>query len=108
MYSHIFQIQMHQLQQLKNERMTKIDGKGAVETAARWYEMYRRPDVFRPLQILIMLFIFQQLSGAYVIVFYAVNIFIKIGGNFGQGINEYGALVMMGTIRFVMSIVTAM
>lgn len=97
---------MYELKQLKMERMTKIDGKGSAETS--WYELYRRPDVYRPLQILLLLFVFQQLSGAYVIIFYAVNIFIKIGANFGQGINEYGALVMMGTIRFVMSIVTAM
>lgn len=42
------------------------------------------------------------------IVFYAVNVFLKIGGHFGEGINEYGALLLLGTIRFVMSIVAAL
>lgn len=54
------------------------------------------------------MFVFQQLSGAYVIIFYAVNLFLQIGGQFGDGINEYGALLLLGTIRFVMSIVAAL
>lgn len=49
---------------------------------------------------------FQQLSGAYVIIFYAVNLFLKIGGDF-EGINEYGALLLLGILRFLMTIVAA-
>lgn len=73
-----------------------------------WYEIYRQPHVYKPLGILLVMFAFQQLSGAYVIIFYAVNLFLKIGGQFGDGINEYGAMLLLGTIRFVMSIVAAL
>lgn len=73
-----------------------------------WFTIYRQPNVYKPLTILLLLFFFQQLSGAYVIIFYAVNLFLKIGGHFGEGINEYGALLMLGSIRFIMSIVAAM
>ncbi|KAJ6645782.1 Facilitated trehalose transporter Tret1 [Pseudolycoriella hygida] len=69
-----------------------------------WYEIYLHPRVYKPLIILLLIFVFQQISGAYVIIFYAVNIFLKIGGNFGEGINEYGALMLLGSIRFIMSI----
>lgn len=74
----------------------------------RWYQIYLQPQVYKPVTILLVLFVFQQLSGGYVIVFYAVNVFLKIGGHFGEGINEYGALLLLGTIRFVMSIVAAL
>lgn len=82
----------------------------AVEPVAEqhWSHIYRQPHVYKPLGILLMMFVFQQLSGAYVIIFYAINLFLKIGGHFGEGINEYGALLLLGTIRFVMSIVAAL
>lgn len=56
-----------------------------------------------------MLFLFQQLTSGYVIVFYAVDIFKKIGGNFKHIglIDEFVALILLGGIRFVMSIVLA-
>lgn len=63
----------------------------------------RQKHVYKPFIILLILFIFQQLSGAYVIIFYAVNLFLKIGGQFGDQINEYGALMLLGVIRFVVS-----
>ena len=74
-------------------------------TQEKWY---RQPRVYKPLSVLLMIFIFQQISGSYAIIFYAVNIFLKIGGNFGEGFNEYGALVLLGTIRFAMSVFAAM
>uniref|UniRef100_A0A1B0GM81 Major facilitator superfamily (MFS) profile domain-containing protein n=1 Tax=Phlebotomus papatasi TaxID=29031 RepID=A0A1B0GM81_PHLPP len=63
----------------------------------------RQKHVYKPFIILLILFVFQQLSGAYVIIFYAVNLFLKIGGQFGDQINEYGALMLLGVIRFVVS-----
>lgn len=70
--------------------------------------MYKEPIIYKPTAILITLFVFQQLSGAYVIIFYAVNLFREVGGHFKDGINEYVALVLLGLIRFVMSIISAL
>ncbi|XP_063242427.1 facilitated trehalose transporter Tret1-like isoform X2 [Bacillus rossius redtenbacheri] len=61
----------------------------------------------KPLAILSAIFLFQQLSGSYVVIFYAVDVFMDLGGSFGAGIDKYGAVVMFGTIRFIISIVSA-
>lgn len=60
--------------------------------------------------ILLLLFVFQQLSSAYVIIFYAVDIFRTIGGSFRHIglIDEFVALILLGSIRFVMAIVLAL
>lgn len=71
------------------------------------FSIYKKPIVYKPLLILLVLFLFQQLSGAYVIIFYALELILKIGGNFGDVINEYGTLVLLGLIRFVMSIIAS-
>ncbi|XP_076256280.1 solute carrier family 2, facilitated glucose transporter member 8-like isoform X2 [Rhynchophorus ferrugineus] len=71
--------------------------------------LYHAPSVWKPLVILFTIFIFQQLSAAYVVVFYAVDIFCRIGGSFNHIglIDEFVALILLGTIRFVMAIVLA-
>jgi facilitated trehalose transporter len=71
------------------------------------WAIYKEPRVYKPVTILMFLFSFQQLSGAYVIIFYAVDVFMKIGGEFGDSIDAYGALVLLGTIRFIMSIIVS-
>lgn len=68
--------------------------------------IYREPTVYKPLIILFLIFFYQQLSGAYVIIFYAVDLFRRIGGHFQKGLNEFVALVLLGTIRFLISVIT--
>ena len=68
---------------------------------------FLKPNVYKPLLILLILFAFQQISGAYYFIFYAVNIFMEIGGHCGTSLNEYGAFVLLGIIRFIMSIITS-
>lgn len=55
-----------------------------------------------------MLFVCQQISGAYVFIFYAIDFFQKIGGSFGNIINEYGAMLLLGILRFLIAILSAM
>lgn len=102
-----FQMYHQELEQLYQQPLIKQNASN-VDNESVWYEIYLQPRVYKPLIILLLVFMFQQLSGAYVIIFYAVNIFLEIGGNFGEGINEYGALMLLGSIRFIMSIVTSM
>lgn len=64
--------------------------------------------VYRPVFVLIGLFFFQQISGPYVIIFYAIDLFVKIGRNANShGINEYGAMLLLGILRFIMAILCA-
>lgn len=73
-----------------------------------WLKLLMKRKVYKPFFVLIILFFFQQISGPYVIIFYAIDIFVKIGGKFGDHINEYGAMLLLGIIRFVMSIFSAL
>ncbi|CAG9772782.1 unnamed protein product [Ceutorhynchus assimilis] len=69
--------------------------------------IYKDPIVWKPLIILIVLFLFQQLSGAYVIIFYAVDIFREISGKSADKLDGFGALIILGGIRFVVAIISA-
>lgn len=71
------------------------------------FSVYKEPTVYKPVIILCILFLLQQLSGAYVIIFYAVDVFKEIGGHFKGGIDEYTCLVLLGAIRFIMSVISA-
>lgn len=71
------------------------------------FSIYMSPTVYKPFIILLIIFLFQQLSGAYVIIFYAIDLFRKIGGQFESSFNEFSALVLLGVIRFVMAIASA-
>jgi SP family facilitated glucose transporter-like MFS transporter 8 len=66
------------------------------------------PSILKPLTILFFIFLFQQLSGGYVVIFYAIQVFQITGGNFEKDFDEYDTLVIMGLIRFVMSIIAAL
>lgn len=69
---------------------------------------FLQPIVYRPFFVLIGLFFFQQISGPYVIIFYAIDLFVKIGrSSDDHGINEYGAMLLLGILRFIMAILCA-
>jgi len=59
-----------------------------------------KPNVWKPFLILLIFFALQQLSGIYVILFYAVSV-LK---NIGIDVNEYMASVGMSVIRLFASI----
>ncbi|KAG5875775.1 hypothetical protein JTB14_014305 [Gonioctena quinquepunctata] len=66
-------------------------------------EMYFGPQNVKPFLILIGLFFLQEFSGIYTLLSYAVDFFEKSDLN----INEYVASIIVGAIRFSMSIVLA-
>ncbi|KAJ8680355.1 hypothetical protein QAD02_016142 [Eretmocerus hayati] len=72
------------------------------------YEQLQSPSAYKPTMILFVLLAFQQLTGVYVIIFYALSVFESIGNEFGHGLNKYDAMVILGIIRFVMSVLTAL
>ncbi|XP_012538454.1 facilitated trehalose transporter Tret1 isoform X2 [Monomorium pharaonis] len=80
--------------------------KSITESMKDYYYKFTSPIAYKPLLILFLLFLLQQLSGCYVIIFYAISVFREMGGTFGKNFNEHGALVMLGIIRFVISIIT--
>lgn len=63
--------------------------------------------MFKPLLILFVLFLLQQLSGGYVLIFYTINIFRNLGSDFAASVNENLASLLLGSIRLVMAIVAA-
>lgn len=66
-------------------------------------EVYLSAATVKPFLILVTLFFLQELSGIYTILFYAVNFFEETDLN----MNTYVSSIIVGIIRFVMSIVTA-
>ncbi|XP_066596395.1 facilitated trehalose transporter Tret1-2 homolog [Prorops nasuta] len=62
-----------------------------------------RPSVWKPFLILLLFFTLQQLSGIYVILFYAVSVLKDIG----LDINEYLGSVAIGIVRLFAAIVGA-
>lgn len=67
----------------------------------------KKPQVFKPLTILFFLFLLQQVSGGYVLIFYTLNIFRNLGADFLKTVDERLALVLVGSIRLVMAIIAA-
>ncbi|XP_046387460.1 facilitated trehalose transporter Tret1-like [Ischnura elegans] len=62
----------------------------------------------RPLLLLLLLLLLQQLSGTYVIVFYAVDVLRGLAGKAtGDEANEAIALILLGSIRLIASVVAA-
>lgn len=106
----LFESQHQKLIETKSRTTTTaetIDEKSPLLKMRTYFNIYKETIVYKPLILLLFLFLFQQLSGAYAIIFYAVDLFREIGGNFKEGMNEYVALVLLGMIRFVMAIISA-
>ncbi|KAF5303314.1 hypothetical protein FQA39_LY10053 [Lamprigera yunnana] len=80
---------------LKKEQDAKLLGKGGMTRL----QLFFRPTGYKPFLILTGVFFFQQFSGIYITLFYAVTFFKDVGST----INPYLASVFIGTVRFVMS-----
>lgn len=65
------------------------------------------PQVYKPLIILLFMFLFQQLSGCYILIFYTINIFRNLSLTFSERINENMALMLLGSLRLIMSVIAS-
>lgn len=65
--------------------------------------LFKKKRVLKPFFLLIIFFIFQELSGIYVILYYAVDFFKSVGTN----VNEFTASIIVGGVRVFMGVVGA-
>lgn len=96
----------HQLidnEKVKENRFQSEDTEGEKSLL----ELSKEPQVYKPLIILLFMFLFQQLSGCYILIFYTINIFRNLSLNFSEKINENMALMLLGTFRLIMSVIAS-
>ncbi|XP_015439249.1 PREDICTED: facilitated trehalose transporter Tret1-like isoform X1 [Dufourea novaeangliae] len=62
---------------------------------------FLKPTGWKPLTILFLFFLFQQFSGIYITLFYAVTWFQEVG----SGVDPYIASILVGVTRFLCSMV---
>lgn len=67
---------------------------------ARW-KQFLRPTVWKPLLILVAFFVFQEGSGLYIMLYYAVNFFQESGST----IDKYVLCIVVASVRLGMSVV---
>lgn len=67
----------------------------------------KEPQVYKPLIILLFMFLFQQLSGCYILIFYTINIFRNLSLEFSEKINENMALMLLGSLRLIMAVIAS-
>lgn len=102
----IFQLSSKHFDDLIATNVARITNTNDYEQT-NWVQNLRKPQVFKPLLILFFLFLLQQVSGGYVLIFYTLNIFRNLGAEFLNSVDERLALVLVGFIRLLMAIVAA-
>ncbi|CAO1423911.1 unnamed protein product [Diamesa hyperborea] len=98
----------HQLIDNDKLRQDKQQIKNGTTTTKRPISYFlSQPQVYKPLMLLFFLFLFQQLSGAYVLIFYTINIFRNLSDKFSENVNENLALILLGMLRLICSVIAA-
>ncbi|RZC37903.1 facilitated trehalose transporter Tret1-2 -like, partial [Asbolus verrucosus] len=92
------QMQFDHLLKEQEEKERTLERSGSLSTRIR--ELLK-PTGYKPLLILLGLFVFQQFSGIYITLFYSVTFFQEVGSE----IDPYFASILIGGVRFFMSIV---
>lgn len=107
---------MFQLYNLESKRIKEIYGKSKKADSSvknknkfkQWLTknlaLFQERGVYKPMIILLILFFFWAFSGAFVVLMYSANIFKAIGSNFGNGFDEYTATVIIGIVKFLMTL----
>ncbi|XP_030040074.1 facilitated trehalose transporter Tret1-2 homolog isoform X2 [Manduca sexta] len=65
--------------------------------------LFKRKNVLKPFALLIIFFVFQEMSGIYIILYYAVDFFKSVG----TSVNEFTASIIVGGVRVFMGAVGA-
>ncbi|CAH0664222.1 unnamed protein product [Spodoptera exigua] len=82
---------------------TKDRKVGEKMTFTQKLNLFTRRSVVKPFLLLIIFFIFQEMSGIYVILYYAVDFFKSVG----TSVNEFTASIIVGGVRVFMGAVGA-
>ncbi|KAF5284232.1 hypothetical protein FQR65_LT00232 [Abscondita terminalis] len=92
-----------QLAALQKEHILKLEARARISNNSLMdkVKMFFEPTAYKPLLILIGLFVFQQFSGTYITLFYAVTFFKEVGTD----INPFLASIFLGAVRFGMSMI---
>ncbi|CAH0549760.1 unnamed protein product [Brassicogethes aeneus] len=81
----------------------QLKNNDVLNTKVNLKDIYLGPQTVKPFFILITLFFLQELSGIYTILFYAVSFFDEAN----LEMDKYIALIIVGVIRFTVSILAA-
>ncbi|XP_063922359.1 facilitated trehalose transporter Tret1-like isoform X3 [Zophobas morio] len=82
----------------EHEDKEKLRMKGGMAERAK---EFLKPTGYKPLLILLGLFVFQQFSGIYITLFYSITFFQEVH----SGMDPYFVSILIGGVRFFMSIV---
>lgn len=83
------------------------DGDEGGEAKSLLAKVLTEPQVYKPLIILLFLFLLQQATGSYILIFYTINIFRNLSLNFSRNVNENMALMALGALRLVVSVIAS-
>ncbi|KAK9884194.1 hypothetical protein WA026_005148 [Henosepilachna vigintioctopunctata] len=102
--------QYQHLLSIKAKKMNVTTAKTTISEYIRSIiQIYTEKSVYKPTFILMLLFIAQQITGGYVIIFYATDIFRKLNRQHSnKEMSDFASLVMLGIIRFLTSVVSAL
>ena len=81
------------------EALTAVQGGAGAQAVSftQTLAAFRYPGAYKPFIILLLVFIFQQLSGSYAVIFYAVTLF----KNIGVSTSPYIPAIITGLIRLI-------
>ncbi|XP_075235976.1 facilitated trehalose transporter Tret1-like isoform X2 [Lycorma delicatula] len=104
----IYEKKLHQIlvtrRKIEEDKINEKNEKEFCKKIRKTLSNLLKPEILLPILLLMGLIMLQQLTGGYSIMFYTIHLIKKLGGHFAGGIDEYDAFVIMGIIRFLMSI----
>jgi hypothetical protein len=92
--------------ELQQELDAMMKSSTRLDSSSNWMDtvrFLRRPEAYKPLLIFNFFFLFQQFSGIFVVILYAVTIVTQIG----MQVDGYLVTVLIGISRLVMSVVVS-